>query len=82
MMNDMTRCEDQRVIFAAGVLRQVREGREYDAADAGRSGHLCSQDDVDRARRLIKTVDWEGELRPNRLPAGADPRPVVRLTPA
>lgn len=58
-LNDLADDEDQRVILLAGQIALVRMGRPYDAWD----WQPCSQDDVDRARRLVQALDY---LAPSR----------------
>lgn len=51
--NDIRDDEDPRIAIVANAFRQARQGEPYDAWDT----KGCTQDDVDRARELVETLD-------------------------
>jgi hypothetical protein len=58
-VNDLRDDEDHRVVYLANVLRQYRQGHEYDPWDC----RACSQGDVDWARRIIDGLNRQTAAR-------------------
>lgn len=51
-MSDLRDDEPPAVLIAATAIRQARQGEPFDSYEMA----VCSQDDVNRARRLVEAI--------------------------